>query len=422
MKKNEAQFFSDTSLKENNLRELKYRKSKTNTVEKYNFSSDSFLKNKNKTTSNFNLYRNSLIMKNNSKDISNKKKELIKSFFNSISIRKTELLNSSQIDINFLRRILSNNIKNKSNSYDIQNSTSIINLLNKAQIKKIKADFIKYKFLLGQKNYYKRLFEQDDFSFSTYYSRKINPYASKNPKRFYINIDKLKKVFLRQDKQNINEIKDLSENLSISLPKNFNNTHSKKNNFKINNCTSIKIKKYNSPNILKFSNELLIEDKNIIRSKNNIIEKSKENIKNKNQKENKEYKEINTSKKPEKIIDEHYEEYLKGISSTDRYKSKSETKNANKKNPRFLIKNLKSLKKETSLSDKSELSQYKNRLNKYNYSNVIIKNNKKLLELKKIISNRRKKLDDNNKNISKSMVIETLVFGKKIALAKGTLK
>ena len=422
MKKNESQFFSDTSLKENNLRELKNRKSKTNTVEKYNFSRDSFLRNKNKMTSNFNLYKSSVILNNNSKDISNKKKELIKSSFNSISTRKTELLNSSQFNINFLRRISSNNIKNKSKSYDIHNSTNIINLLNKAQIKKLKTDFIKYKFFLAQKNYYKRLFEQDDFSFSTYYSRKINPYASKNPKRFYIDIDKLKKLFLRKDKQNINEIKDLSENLSISLPKNFNNSQNKKNIFKINNCTSIKIKKYNAPNILKFSNELLIEDKNIIQSKNSIIEKSKENIKNKNQKENKEYKENNTSKKPEKIIDEQYEEYLKGISSTDRYKNKSETKNANKKNPKFLIKNLKSLKKETSLSDKSELSQYKKRLNKYNYSNAIIKNNKKLLELKKIITNRRKKSDDINKNISKSMVIETLVFGKKIALAKGTLK
>ena len=410
MKKNEMEFFKKTNRMQNIFGEIKYRKSKTNTVEKYNFSRDSFLKYKNKTTSNFNLYKNSLISNNSSKDISNKNEELIKSDINSIFNKKSEL-------INIKHKI------NSSKSCDNKNKSNISNWFNKTQIKKKKIDFIKYKFLLGQKNYYKSFLQHDNFNFSSYYSKKINPYVSKNPKIFYIDIDKLNKLFLGKDKKNIYSIKDLGDNLFISLSKHFNNNQNRKNVSKINNCINIKIKKYNSINTLKFPNESLFEDKNIIRSKNNnIIEKSIKNKNIKNQQIHFKQEDNNKPKNNNDIIDDNYKEYLKDITSAESNKSKSERKNINRKNPKLMIKNLKQIKFEIPLNDKNEIFQYKKRLNKYNYSNMLIKNNKKLFEFKKFISNRKKSLDDINRSISKSIIIENLVFGKKIMLDKSTNK
>ena len=395
---------------QNNFGEIKYRKSKTNTVEKYNFSRDSFLKYKNKTTSNFNLYKNSLISNNSSKDISNKNEDLIKSDINSIFNKKSELIN------------IKHKINSSKSCYN-KNKSNISNLFNKTQIKKKKIDFIKYKFLLGQKNYYKSFLQHDNFNFSSYYSKKINPYVSKNPKIFYIDIDKLNKLFLGKDKKNIYSIKDLGDNLFISLSKHFNNNQNRKNVSKINNCINIKMKKYNSINTLKFPNESLFEDKNIIRSKNNnIIEKSIRNKNIKNQQIHFKQEDNNKSKNNNDIIDDNYKEYLKDITSAESNKSKSERKNINRKNPKLMIKNLKQIKFEIPLNDKNEIFQYKKRLNKYNYSNMLIKNNKKLFEFKKFVTNRKKSLDDINRSISKSMIIENLVFGKKIMLDKSTNK
>ena len=410
MKKNEMEFFKKTNRMQNIFGEIKYRKSKTNTVEKYNFSRDSFLKYKNKTTSNFNLYKNSLISNNSSKDISNKNEELIKSDINSIFNKKSELIN------------IKHKINSSKSCYN-KNKSNISNLFNKTQIKKKKIDFIKYKFLLGQKNYYKSFLQHDNFNFSSYYSKKINPYVSKNPKIFYIDIDKLNKLYLWKDKKNIYSIKDLGDNLFISLSKHFNNNQNRKNVSKINNCINIKIKKYNSINTLKFPNESLFEDKDIIRSKNNnIIEKSIRNKNIKNQQIHFKQEDNNKPKNNNDIIDDNYKEYLKDITSAESNKSKSERKNINRKNPKLMIKNLKQIKFEIPLNDKNEIFQYKKRLNKYNYSNMLIKNNKKLFEFKKFISNRKKSLDDINRSISKSIIIENLVFGKKIMLDKSTNK
>ena len=411
MKKNEVEFFNKANRIQNNFGEIKYRKSKTNTVEKYNFSRDSFLKYKNKTTSNFNLYKNSLISNNSSKDISNKNEELIKSDINSIFNKKSELIN------------IKHKINSSKSCYN-KNKSNISNWFNKTQNKKKKIDFIKYKFLLGQKNYYKSFLQHDNFNFSSYYSKKINPYVSKNPKIFYIDIDKLNKLFLGKDKKNIYSIKDLGDNLFISLSKHFNNNQNRKNVSKINNCINIKIKKYNSINTLKFPNESLFEDKNIIRSKNNnIIEKSIRNKNIKNQQIHFKQEDNNKSKNNNNdIIDVNYKEYLKDITSAESNKSKSERKNINKQNPKLMIKNLKQIKFEIPLNDKNEIFQYKKRLNKYNYSNMLIKNNKKLFEFKKFVTNRKKSLDDINRSISKSMIIENLVFGKKIMLDKSTNK
>ena len=90
-----------------------------------------------------------------------------------------------------------------------------------------------------------------------------------------------------------------------------------------NNYSIIKIKKCNSPNIIKSSNYLLLDNKNNIRSKINYsIKKSKENKENKkNEEHNGNYK-LNEN---DKIIDDNYNEYLKGIiTSSESNKSKSE--------------------------------------------------------------------------------------------------
>ena len=423
MEKNETQLYDSINQITNSFIKLKCEKSRNETMRKYNFSRNSFLNNK--TSLSINSFKSYLISNTNSEDISNKNEVLFKSDINSNSKRKTSFINANKFNKIFLRKIKSK--KNQKNfigtkSLDIKNN-NIIQLLNKSQNNNRKIDFIKYKFLLGQKNYYKSFLQHDNFNFSSYYSKKINPYVSKNPKIFYIDIDKLNKLFLGKDKKNIYSIKDLGDNLFISLSKHFNNNQNRKNVSKINNCINIKIKNYNSINTLKFPNESLFEDKNIIRSKNNnIIEKSIKNKNIKNQQIHFKQEDNNKPKNNNDIIDDNYKEYLKDITSAESNKSKSERKNINKQNPKLMIKNLKQIKFEIPLNDKNEIFQYKKRLNKYNYSNMLIKNNKKLFEFKKFVTNRKKSLDDINRSISKSITIENLVFGKKIMLDKSTNK
>ena len=67
-----------------------------------------------------------------------------------------------------------------------------------------------------------------------------------------------------------------------------------------------------------------------------MIEKSDENENNKN---------CNISKGKEKIIDDIYNEYLKGISSSESNKSKSKSKNLSKKKYQYTICSIKTLKK-----------------------------------------------------------------------------
>ena len=90
------------------------------------------------------------------KDISNKKEELLRC--ENDSNRKILLVNTVKFDINFLKRISCINDKKKlfsSQTWDVRNYAKTIRWLNLAKFKKKKIDFIKHKFLLGQKNYYK---------------------------------------------------------------------------------------------------------------------------------------------------------------------------------------------------------------------------------------------------------------------------
>ena len=416
MKKDEKQYNRVTNLMKNDLLKFKCEKSPTKTMTKFNFSRNSLLNNKNKTSSNFNLYKNCHISNNNSKDFSAN---------NSISNQKANFENSAQFGVNFLRKLSAKNTKSKVFSFktcDKKINSNIIHWLNLAQIKKRKLYLIKYKFLIGQKNYYKRLFQNDDLSFYSYYSKKITLALKKNQKRNNFDyLDKLKNIFFEQDDINAQSMKEGNKHLSISSIKDVINSHNKINNLGINNNSSLTIKKYNSNSFSKKSNKLFDSKNNILINKLNLIEKSREyNNKKKNQehKDNKENKKINKSNEHVKIIDDNYKEYLKGISSSESNVTKRKTIYIIKKNNQVLNKSIKPSNNKLSLNDKSENFQHMIKINKYNYSNIIVKNNKKLCQLKKLISNGRKNLDDMSKEISKSIVIENPFIRKKIMLEK----
>ena len=394
MKKNETQFYSITYRIQNNFLKLKYGKSNKEIIKKFNTSRNSFSKNKNKTSSNYNIYKNSIISNNNSKDIPNKFEELFQSNINSFSNKNKVLSNFKQYDIDFLRRNLSKNIKSKiykSRTLDVKNNTQIKRWLNLAPNKKQKT--VKHKLLLEKYNYHKMFFQNEDFGLSSYYNKKINPSLIKKQKRYYI-------------------IKDASENFSYSLLQNLNSSQNKNNILRINNCMSIKSKKYNTPYILNNSNKLLIDYKNSKISKNkNIIKISKQDKKSKNKSEN---KKNNKSKEKEVMIDDNYNEYLKGISSSDSNMSKSEFKNIKDINIKAQYENCKPIKNKLYLNDKREINEDIKRLNKNKYPIKIIKNIQKLLEYKQLNSNLRKKNEANKKNI----LIENPFIRKKIMLEK----
>ena len=102
---------------------------------------------------------------------------------------------------------------------------------------------------------------------------------------------------------------------------------------------------------------------------------------------------------------------MKDISSSNSNKSKSDKKNINNKNHKVIIKNLKPVKNELLINDKSEINKDIN-------SNKIIKNIKKLFEYKRPISIIRK----NNYDINKSIVLENYFLRNKIVLEKRELK
>ena len=160
---------------------------------------------------------------------------------------------------------------------------------------------------------------------------------------------------------------------------------------------------------------MFLDYKNNIKSKKNYsIDISKENKKNNKQKENKGYKGNYELKKNDKIIDDNYNEYLKGISSSESNKSKSEVNILSKKNNEISFKKIKPWKSKLLLNDRSENAKTLKRLNQFNYSNIMFRNNKKLLQFRKLNSNKRKISDD----ISNSIIIENHAVREKIDYMK----
>ena len=385
MEENENQIFSKINRTQKNLINLSNKRLNIYSISKYNYSRNSFTKNIKQISSNFCIFKNILISNNISQDIPTKNEELISSDINSASNKKTKLVNSVQFDESYLRKI----------SYKTSGMNNNINILRN---KKRKYDFIKYKFLLGQKNYFKRLFQNFDFGLSLYDSKSVNPSLKKDLKK-YNDESGTKKIYLKQDDINIPSTKDGSEDISINSCKNANNNqNNNKIIFKRNNYTNIKIKKYILPNIIKQQNDFLLEnDKNTNKS-NNLFEKCKE------------------YKKQEKIIYDNYNEYLKGISSSESNESLTEVKRKIKKNNTPRINNLKPLIKKLSLYNKEDIYHNIKRINKNRNSSIILGNSNNF-EFDKFIINRRKAL----LNIGKNDVIKNPVIRKRIVLKKVVL-
>ena len=380
--------------------------SKSNTERKSNYSRNFFFKNIYNILSNVSGYKNSINFNNNSKVNSNTSK--IKSDLN----RKSLLSNYIQFDDNFLGALSRNNISKvySSKTCDIKNNAKITRSLNIIPNKKRKIDFIKYNFLLGQKNYYKRLFERDDFNFSSYYSKKINPYLKKSQHKLNINVKNLKKSLFDT---NVLFNKDINKKFSFSSFKDFNTKYNKNKNLRIDNYTN---KKNNKSNILKRENKLFV-NKNGIKSKNNksIMEQSKENKNYKNLMVHIENQKLdhNQSNETENIIYDNYNEYLKGISSSYSNDSERETKNINKNVNKFIFKSLKPLKNKLLLNDKRKIFPNQKRTNINNISDIMTKNNKKFFKVDILFSNKK-----DNQNSNKSIVIENLFLRKKILFDK----
>ena len=372
------QIYSIINRMKSNLFKLKNKRAKINPISKFNSSNNLLSVNKNEVSSNFNIFKNGIVSNSISKDISNKKEEVFKNDIDSISERKTDLLNFVQFDINYLRKI---SPKNNFNTYEINNNSNIFNWLNISQIKERKMDFINYQFLLGQKNYFKRLFQHFDFHFSSSDSKRINPCLNRDSKK-YINensslnpsrlMQNQKKDFFEQDELNVHQMKEGNRNFCSSSLKNINGIN-KKSILKLNKNKKIKLKKYCESDIKKLK-EILFE---YSKRKNNKLNEK------------------------EKIIDDDYKEYLKAIPSTESNKSISKDKKLNKKNPKTKIKNLKI---NALLYDKTDIYHNIKRIKINNNSNIILKNNaNKFPKLNKIVLNRKNNLENINKSINKSI-------------------
>ena len=345
-----------------------------NTANKFNSPKSIFHFN-NKTSSNYlfykinsminNIERRNLDSKEENSKINNNKD------FNALTTRKHNLVNTIQLDRNYLNLISKNNIKNKKIfSYIDSNKNNSQFIRNK----KSKIDLIKYKFLLGKMNYYKRITNlKYDF---LHYKRKINP--------FHSSLKRMRSFLSLNDDTKFNSLNN--ENLSFPSIE----------NHKINSSTQIKFKNFNFK-----------KDKN--QTKNNKIEKYSiyKNIFNKNKNSdinnamnNKFHHNIklNDDKKgdnlnSEKIIEDNYNEYLNDISSSDsnsQIKSKIREKTDKKIEVNSLneqISNrLKKIRKQIINLEKSKASFFKGmNLNMNNYS-IVNKINKldSRLKLRKI--------------------------------------
>ena len=389
MQKNEKKIYKQINCMKNCLIKLNNRKSNLNTFSKINIPRNSILK-KNKTSSNFILYKiNSLYNSNDSKENLTKldEKQLDKSkeifnndinSFNSFTSRRNNGVNTIQLDENYLRLISTKNIKNKRASsllYNIKNNSQFINSLYIPNKKK-RADLIKYKYLLGKINYFKRIFHLKDGITLKSKRNNLSPFQL-NIKYNIYNDDLNKSKYLLLQSEEIKSNKNINENFSFpSIP-----YHKIHNNIRKFRFTSIKIKKdfYQKKNTNQNNN-------NIGNKKNNLIDITKDNEEN------------NKSTSPEKIIEDNYNEYLNDISCSESNKSKNEirSKIKYKKNLEDKItKRIKDLKKKIFNYDKNDIN--KNIKRNKMYENILKMD--KTIKLKKMTFKKRKDAEV-NKNIN----------------------
>ena len=392
MIKNESQFYFKSNLKKNNSMILKCRTSKSNNLSSRN----PVFEIKNKVSSKFKLFKNLTIYKNHSKKTSNKNDEFPKNDINSNHERQNILSNSVNINPNFIRRLPSKN--NRSKAFEpkticINNNTNFINILNIYKSKIRRTNSIRQKLLFRQKDYIRMNQQNDSIFSSSFYSTNRKP-CIKNIKKYFINADKSNKIDFEQDDLNTSLLKNRKNNFCFCS---FNNdSHSQKK------AKSTKRKKfaknYKIIKILKKSNSFLFSDKdNNLGKEKKLHEVSNKNINNKNKHE---YVEQNISTEEENIIDNNYYEYLKDNSSSSSNKDKCHeiNLNKNKDKEKIVIKSLTSLKNK--LNDSSAIFQYIKLFNQFKYPETTDKNNKKLSEFKMYSANKRKNLENINKDIA----------------------
>ena len=350
MEINENRIYCNTNRIKKSLFNLSHKKFKTNINNEFKHSRNLFPKTKYKTSLNFNI-----LSFNKSLDTSNKNKKSYSSNINYFSNNKINSINFVNFDMNYLKKISSKYNGNKNKVNDLCR-------LVEQKDKKRKTDLIKFKFLFGQKIYFKRFFQHYNFGLSSYSSERINQYNF---------IDKQKYIKKAKSEQN-------------SL---------KKINFSPNNKTNyvrIKLKKSRKLNSLKEPNELLFDNdnnKNFIKSKNYIS-----NL----------FKKFKKKREQEKIIDDNYNEYLKNISSSDSKISIREPKDICKIKKININDKLKKLEFSTnkfSLSDKTDIYNNINIRNN-NFSYVTFKKDK-IFKFREFISYRRKILEQINESIAK---------------------
>ena len=405
MQKNGIKVYKQINSMRNSLRMFNNRKLNLNVFSKLHSSKISSLQ-KNKTSSNFILYKISSLYNNNDskenqKKIEEKQFNNIKEIFNndinsfqSLSSRRNNFVNTIQLDENYFRLISTKNIKNKRTSsvlYDLKNSSQFLHSLYMPNKMK-RIDWIKYKFLLGKKNYYKRITNSKDNGILESNKSNLTPFQLNiNFNIFNEENNKTKYLMLQSEeiKSNLNS----KENISFPSIQN----HSIQNQNKRLRFTSIKIKKdfYQNKNH-KESNDLNIK---LIKSKkNNIIKKL--NISGEN---NKDKEENNILNSPCKIIEDNYNEYLNDISSSNTNVSKENKKDSNLIKYKKLLddkvtRRIKELRKKILIYDKNDI--YKNikgykfneKIKRINITNRIIKN--------KQFDSNKNKASEVNQNIS----------------------
>ena len=404
MQKNEKKIYRQINSLKNCFIKLNNRKSNLNTFSKINTPRNA-ISTKNKTSSNFILYKiNSLYNNNDSKENLTKldEKQLDKSkeifnndinSFNSFISRKKNCVNTVKLDENYLRLISTKNIKNKRSSslvYDAKNNSQFINSLYIPNKRK-RADLIKYKYLLGKINYFRRIFNLNGDLALRSKRNNISPFHL-NIKYNIYNDDLNKSRCLLLQSEEMKSNKNMNENFSFPSIQN----HSIQNNYRKFRFTSIKIKRdfYQNKNSSQKGNNK--NNKNIKSKQYNSIDNSKDNNEN------------NKSTSPGKIIEDNYNEYLNNISCSESNNSKTkiQSKISFRKNLEDRItKRIKDLKKKIFNYDKNDI--YKN-IKRCKINENILKMNK-TIKLKKMTF-KKKKVSEVNKNVN----IDNPILRKKI--------
>ena len=282
---------------------------------------------KSQTSSNFLCY------KINSKNEHNQEKNFnnlyyTKDFFtNNNDINKSNnnqlLINNIQLDRTNLRFISTRNIQNKRISF-IDKDKNNSKLLNNQYInrKKIRSDVVKYRFLVSQKNYYKRMSnlkekDYDNPKINTYYKMKL--IEIKNSKSIKKSNYILLKTNNKKTKNNINK-KDSSSP--------FPTIHSK-----LKTVHNKKVNKSNSIIYIRFNKDMKEDTNKLYKSlshKNNFCHRINYNFNNSNLPNDEENSKIikknkNYSFESKKIVNDNYNQYLDNI-STDSNKNKDNKK------------------------------------------------------------------------------------------------